>query len=73
MYLFRCTQNAVNLRNRKSKSKNNLKKNSTSMKCVQIRIVMNVPFMMIVTNKEIEVKEQKSEKNVPSHHELYGV
>ncbi len=43
------------------------------MKCVQIRIVMNVPFMMIVTNKEIEVKEQKSEKNVPSHHELYGV
>lgn len=34
------------------------------MKCVQIRIVMNVPCMMIVTNKEIEVKEQKSEKNV---------
>lgn len=43
------------------------------MKCVRICIVMNVPFMRIVTNKEIEVNEQKSEKNVPSHHEFYGV
>ena len=33
---------------------------------------MNVPFMRIVTNKEIEVNEQKSEKNVLSH-EFYGV
>ena len=57
MHLRRCAQNTVNLRNRKSKSKSRLKKKLNPMKCVRICIVMNVPFMMIVTNKNIEKKE----------------